>query len=136
MAYQLVNIVSHNGMLVLAFSFCCESCVCKFTKKSIAPQVIIGLALVLGWLVYIMSVKNELCYPLAIGSHHFQFHVPFYFGNMFHGLAFYALGSWLREKQFAHGVFIVSMMIFLGKFFFPASMDFRANDTGGSNYFL
>ena len=105
-------------------------------RNRLPPQVIIGLTLVLGWLVYIMSVKNELCYPLAIGSHHFQFHVPFYFGNMFHGLAFYALGSWLREKQFAHGVFIVSMMIFLGKFFFPASMDFRANDTGGSNYFL
>lgn len=96
----------------------------------------IGVALMLGWLVYVVSVKNGLFYPLAIGSHHFHVHVPFYVGNMFHGFAFYALGAWLKEKQFTRGVFVLAMIIFFVKFVYPADMDFRSNDTGGNNYFL
>lgn len=92
--------------------------------------------MLVAWLIYMLSVKNNVSYPLDIGSHHFQLHIPFYIGNMFHGLAFYALGAWLKEKQFSRIIFVVAIFLCVVKYFFPANMDFRANDTNGSNYFL
>ncbi len=63
-------------------------------------------------------------------------HIPFYVGNMFHGLAFYTLGVWLKEKQFQRWVLVVALLLFVVKFFFFAFMDFRGNDPNGSHYFL
>ncbi len=86
----------------------------------------------MGWGVYDLSVSHEVCF----GSKSFRVHVPFYIGNMFHGLAFYTLGAWLKEKQFHRWVLIGAICLFGFKLFFPSSMDFRANDIVGSSYFL
>ena len=136
MASQLDNIVPYDGLLVLAVALRGEAFLCSNGYTEIAPPILIGIAVLMAWLIYELSVKAQWYYPLSIGSHHFQLHIPFYVGNMFHGLAFYALGSWLGEKQFARSVFILAMIVFLVKFVYPAGMDFRANDTEGDNYFL
>ncbi len=105
-------------------------------KRKMPPQILIGIGILVAWLVYELSVKAQWYYPLSVGSHHFQLHLPFYVGNIFHGLAFYALGAWLREKQFSRILFALATVVFVAKFFFPAVIDFRANDVSGDNYFL
>lgn len=55
---------------------------------------------------------------------------------MFHGLAFYTFGAWLKENQFNRKLFLLALCFFILKFFYFAFMDFRGNDSEGSNYFL
>ncbi len=106
--------------------------------KSVTPHplCIASVSLLLGWVIYELSVSHDVYYPINVFSKSFQVHVPFYIGNMFHGLAFYSLGIWLRERQFCRWVLISAFCLFFIKFFFPAGMDFRTNDSGGSCYFL
>lgn len=93
-------------------------------------------SLLIAWVVCELSVENNVYYPINIGNQSFHVHVPFYVGNMFHGLAFYTLGSWLKKKQFNRHLFILALGVFLVKFFFFTFMDFRGNNPDGSNYFL
>ena len=93
-------------------------------------------SVIVAYLLYIISVKNDYGYILELGKHAFRLHIPFYIGNWFHGMFFYFMGFVLKEKQFYRVLFILSILVFLVKFFNPAQIDFRANDTHGSNYML
>ena len=66
----------------------------------------------IAWLVYELSVKNDMYYPLNIGNSTYKMHIPFYIGNMFHGLAFYTFGAWLKENQFNRKLFFISLVFF------------------------
>lgn len=55
---------------------------------------------------------------------------------MFHGLAFYTLGYWLKDKQFNRYLLVIALSLFVLKFLFFAFMDFRGNNTDGGNYLL
>lgn len=96
----------------------------------------LSTSVVLGYLVYYFSVQNDFVYLLRIGTHSVTLQIPFYIGNMFQGLFFYALGYYLKEKQFQKYLFGAAILIYVVKFVYPAPMDFRANDTNGANYFL
>lgn len=98
--------------------------------------IIVAISLMIAWLVYELSVKNDMYYPLNIGNSTYKMHIPFYIGNMFHGLAFYTFGAWLKENQFNRKLFLLALCFFILKFFYFAFMDFRGNDSEDSNYFL
>ena len=102
----------------------------------IPPILIVVVCIILGWLIYEITVKDNLSYTLGIGNHSFQLQFPFYIGNMFHGLAFYTLGYCLKDKQFNRYILMLAVIAFVLKFFFFAFMDFRGNNTSGSNYLL
>lgn len=87
-------------MLVLTFTFCGKSGISCFAEIKNRPPIYIVLAsLLIGWTVCKLSVENNVYYPINIGAQSFQVHVPFYVGNMFHGLAFYTLGAWLKKSN-------------------------------------
>lgn len=63
-------------------------------------------------------------------------YIPFYIGNMCHGLSLYSLGYFIKEKQFHKYILFFALFLFVLKFFFPAGIDFRANNSYGSNFLL
>lgn len=106
-------------------------------KKKLAPPIaIVAISIALGWLIYEFFVKDNSCYTLAVLNSHYKIHVPFYIGNMFHGLAFYTLGYWLKDKQFNRYLLVIALSLFVLKFLFFAFMDFRGTNTDGGNYLL
>ena len=109
----------------------------RLHKNTIAlPIIVISVSIILGWLIYEFSVKDNIYYALGIGNRSYKLQIPFYIGNMFHGLAFYTLGYWLKDRQFNRYILAVALIFFIAKFFFFAFMDFRGNNTEGGNYLL
>lgn len=100
---------------------------CVLHKLHIKPLVVFVISILLAYTV------NRICYVIepvfVIGSKHILF--PFYFGNIFYGLAFYSLGDLLRKNQFHKIFFGVSIFVYIIHFFYYSSMDVRANNASG-----
>lgn len=60
--------------------------------------------------------------------------LPYYVGTMFLGLAVYSIGNCLKEKQFNTVSLLVSLLVYILFFFFPAGMDFRIQGVSVQSY--
>lgn len=100
---------------------------CVLHKLHIKPLAVFVISILLAYTV------NRICYVIepvfVIGSKHILF--PFYFGNIFYGLAFYSLGYLLKKVQFHKIIFGVSILIYIIHFFYYSRMDVRADIASG-----
>ena len=62
-------------------------------------------------------------------------YIPYYIGNIFHGLACYSAGHLLKEKQFNRYILLLSLVLFLIHFIYPSILGVRSNSCD-KNYFL
>lgn len=110
----------------LVFNYCCTR-----IHSLILVLLFAGLATGINFL----TVRGCV-FDMNLFGHDFCINVPFYIGNMCHGLSLYSLGYYLKEKQYQKLFFYLALMLFVMKFFIPAGLDFRANDSGESNFVL
>ena len=101
----------------------------------IHPILITIIFTLLGNCVYYMQ-SNDISFVMQWATHHLRLYIPFYIGTMFHGLAVFSLGYYTKEIQFDRRIFILTFLIFVIHYIVPADFDFRANNSGDSNYLL
>ncbi len=77
---------------------------------------------------------NSFSFTLSLFGKCIYILIPYYFGNICYGFAFYSLGFLLKEKQFNKYFFILCVIIYMVHFFVPCIIDVRSNET--SNYTL
>lgn len=104
-------------------------------KHLIAPSIIAVVAFIIAYLTYYILI-NDWNYIFRWGEHVFKLHVLSYIGNMSLGLMCYALGYILREKQYSKWILACAAILFVGKFFVWADIDFRTNNSFEYNYIL
>ncbi len=83
------------------------------------------LAMGCNWLAY----KYHYVVDFSLGSHSYSFDFPPTLGNVFHGMYCFAMGYYLKEKQYLTSVFICSVLLFLFRYIFVIRSDMRANST-------
>lgn len=83
-----------------------------------------------------MSSVINWHYLFIVGTHKFNLHVPFYIGNVFHGLFFYAIGFYLKSRQFNTTIFLLSIIGVVLNVVYPSKIDFRANDLCSGHYLV
>ena len=88
------------------------------------------LAMGCNWLAY----KYHYAIDFSIGSHSYSLDFPPTLGNVFHGLFCFAMGYFLKEKQYLTSVFICSVLLFLLRYFFEIRSDMRSNSTSDPYY--
>lgn len=102
--------------------------------KWIHPLII---TMAFAYLAYAVHVLNEHAWKFIIMGHNSHLIIPtIYMGNMCHGLSVYSLGYYLKKKQFNNVIFALAFTFFVLKYFFPATIDFRANNPYGTNFML
>ena len=89
-------------------------------KSSINEWVISCFALSFAFLMYLYSYKlgNDSVIKSIL-----PVTIPYWFGNVFLGLFFYALGDLLREKQFNRYVFVGALLLYVVHLFFPVFLN-------------
>ena len=93
---------------------------------------VISLLIAMGcnWLAY----KSHYVIEFSLSSHFYSFDFPPVLGNIFHGMFCFAMGYFLKEKQYLTSVFICSVFIFLLRYVFVIHSDMRANSTSDPYY--
>ncbi len=98
----------------------------NFLSRRIHPLLISAICLIAAYSVFLIQHN---CLSIPFFSSAPSLIIPFYIGNICHGLAIYSLGYYLREKQFQKIVMIIALGLYLLQFFVPARIDFRTNDS-------
>lgn len=101
----------------------------NYLGSKIHPILITSFSICASLIIYYLQSNGG---DIQFGSCNFHLNIPFYLGNMCHGLSLYSLGYYLKEKQFRLIFFIPALLLFLIKYFFPASIDIRANVYSGN----
>nr|MBP7471768.1 acyltransferase family protein [Prevotella sp.] len=82
---------------------------------------------------YILNILKPNPYLFALGEKHIPIILPYYWGNIFCGLAYYCCGFILRCKQYNKYLVIISALIFIIHLFIINNFDFRFNDLQKGN---
>jgi len=80
--------------------------------------------------VLLSIIMNYYSYKMSS-----PFHIPYYIGNVFLGMVFYAMGHCLRNANISRFLLYVITFIYVFHFFFPSSIDFYKNMLYG-NYII
>ena len=74
---------------------------------------------------------------VAYSSYKFNLYTPLYLGNIFLGLASYCFGHMMKDSQYHHVYFILSIMLFtLILIVHPSTIDFRLNEIQNGYYLI
>lgn len=92
----------------------------NFLYKKIHPVIIMLLSLLCGTIISNLNIN-----------------IPFYFSNIFIGMAFYAAGNLMSKWQYKKNIRFVCIIIYiLSVSLFPQFVDLRTNTLISGNYFL
>jgi hypothetical protein len=107
---------------------------CLYTK--VHPLLITASFAFAAYGIFLMT-NHSWTLGLHMPGHNTVLNIPtFYMGNMCHGLAVYSLGYYIKDRQFNKAIFLFALILFVLKYFIPASIDFRANTPSGVNFML
>lgn len=130
----------YNEIITLCDHECCwTSMACWFLLSLFFVRILFQLLYNYSLHPFIIAVISLLFASLINIMHKdyssaFSVKPPYYIGNIFMGLAFYALGFKMKHYQFNKYLFIIALSIFLLKFFIPSNIDFRSNNYSGYYY--
>ena len=105
-----------------------------FDKIGFPTLVFAGISLLLAmgcnWLAY----KYHYVVNFSLGSRFYRFDFPPMLGNVFHGMFCFAMGYFLKDKQYLTKVFICSVLLFVFRYIFVIRSDMRTNSTSDPYY--
>lgn len=108
----------------------------NFLYTKVHPLLITATFACASYGIFLM-INHGWTFGLHMPGHNTFLNIPtFYMGNMCHGLAVYSLGYYIKDRQFNKAIFLFAFILFVLKYFIPASIDFRANNPSGVNFML